>query len=150
MLLLKNKKAFHQYEIKEKIQAGIVLTGPEVKSLRNKSGSLTGSYVKVLNNELFLLGTQITPYKFADNSNYDPKRTRKLLVKKRQIFHIMTVTDKKGWAAVPLSIELEGKNIKLVIGLGRGKQEFEKREVLKNRALKRAMQKEIKQAHLKF
>lgn len=150
MLLLKNKKAFHQYDIKEKIQAGIVLTGGEVKSLRNKSGSLSGSYVKVVNNELFLIGAQITPYKFADNTDYDPQRTRKLLVKKKEIFHIASSTEKKGWAAVPLSFELDGKNIKLVVGIGKGKQEFEKREVLKKRTLKREMQKEIKKAHLKI
>jgi SsrA-binding protein len=150
MILLKNKKAFHQYEIKEKIQAGVVLTGPEVKSLRNKSGSLSGSYVKVVNNELFLIGAQITPYKFADNSEYDPQRTRKLLVKKKQIFYIMSQTDKKGWAAIPLSFDLDGRNIKLTIGIGKGKQEFEKREVLKNRTLKREMQREIKKAHLKI
>jgi len=150
MNLLSNKKAFHQYEIAEKIEAGIVLTGSEVKSLRNKSGSLVGSYVKVLNQELFLIGAQITPYKFADNTDYDPKRTRKLLVKKKQIFKILASTEKKGWAAVPLSLDLAGNKIKLTIGVGRGKQEFEKREILKNRALKREMQKQIKQAHLKL
>jgi SsrA-binding protein len=150
MILLKNKKALHQYEIKEKIQAGIVLIGSEVKSLRNKSGSLAGSYVKPINNELFLIGAQITPYKFADNTDYDPKRTRKILVKKKQIFHIMAATEKKGWSAIPLSIELDGKNIKLIIGIGKGKQEFEKREAIKNRDLKREMQKEIKRANLKF
>lgn len=150
MILLNNKKAFHQYEVQEKIETGIVLTGPEVKSLRNKSGSLTGSYVKVLSNELYLIGAQITPYKFADNKDYDPKKTRKLLVKKKQIFHILAATEKKGWAAFPLSLDLINNKIKLIIGVGRGKQEFEKREVLKNRALKREMQKQIKQAHLKF
>jgi len=149
MILLKNKKALHQYEIKEKIQAGIVLTGPEVKSLRNKSGSLAGSYVKAVNNELFLIGAQITPYKFADNTDYDPKRTRKILVKKKQVFHVMSATEKKGWSAIPLSLELSGQNVKLIIGIGKGRQEFEKREVLKNRALKREMQREIKTAHLK-
>lgn len=150
MFLLENKKARHEYEISQKIQAGIVLTGAEVKSLRNKSGSLTGSYVKALQNELFLVGAQITPYKFADNTDYDPKRTRKLLVKKKEVFHIITATEKKGWAVVPLSIELVGNRIKVTIGVGRGKQEFEKREVMKNRALKREMQREMKQAHLKI
>lgn len=150
MLLLKNKKAFHQYEISQKIQAGIVLTGPEVKSLRNKSGSLMGSYVKVVGNELYLLGAQITPYKFADNTEYDPKRTRKLLVKKKEIFNIMSITEKKGWSTIPISFELIKNKIKLTVGLGKGKQEFEKREILKNRALKREMQKEMKNVHLKI
>ena len=150
MLLLKNKKAFHQYEIFHKIQAGVVLIGSEVKSLRNKSGSLAGSYVKVVGNELYLIGAQITPYKFADNTEYDPKRTRKLLVKKKEIFNIMSITEKKGWAAIPISFELVKNKIKLTIGLGKGKQEFEKREVLKNRALKREMQKEMKNVHLKI
>lgn len=137
MLLLANKKARHDYAISETVQAGVVLTGAEVKSLRGKSGSLTGSYVKPIGNELFLIGAQITPYKFADNTDYDPKRTRKLLLKRREIAHLAEATSRKGWSLIPLSFDLVGRNIKLTIGLGRGRQEFEKRQVLKERTMKR-------------
>lgn len=150
MLLLLNKKARHDYDITQTVQAGVVLLGPEVKSLRGKSGSLSGSYVKPLDGELYLIGAQITPYKFADNTDYDPKRTRKLLLKKREINHLIEASQQKGYTLVPLSFELVGHNIKLNVGLGRGKQEFEKRQVLKKRALKREMQREIKQAKLKI
>ncbi len=149
MLLLSNKKARHLYEIDRTVQAGVVLTGAEVKSLRNKSGSLTGSYVKPVGEELFLIGAQITPYKFADNTEYDPKRTRKLLLRKKEIFNLIQASQKKGWTLVPLSFELVGKNIKLNVGVGRGKEEYEKREKLKKRTLKRELAREIKQAKLK-
>ena len=85
MLLLKNKKANLEYSIEKTYTAGVVLSGPEVKSLRNKSGSLNGSFIKNIGNELFLINAQISPYKFADNKEYDPKRTRKLLMKKKEI-----------------------------------------------------------------
>jgi SsrA-binding protein len=150
MKLIVHKKAKHQYEIAQTVQAGIVLTGAEVKSLRNKSGSLSGSYVKPLNNELFLIGAQITPYKFADNQDYDPKRTRKLLLRKKEIYRLIDSSRKKGWTLVPLSFELVGKNIKLNIGLGRGKEEFEKREKLKKRKLKRDLQRDLKNTKLKI
>lgn len=150
MLLVANKKARHDYEFSQTLQAGVVLTGAEVKSLRAKSGSLTGSYVKPINHELFLIGAQITPYRFADNTDYDPKRTRKLLLKHREIEQLTEATSQKGWSIIPLSFELIGRNIKLNLGLGRGKQEFEKREKLKRRSLKREMQQAIKQAKLKI
>lgn len=150
MKLLINKKARLQYEISKTVQAGVVLGGSEVKSLRNKSGSLAGSYVKPINGELFLIGSQITPYKFADNTDYDPKRSRKLLLRKKEIYELIGASEKKGWTLIPLSFELVKNKIKLNVGLGRGKQEFEKREHLKKKALKREMQREIKQVKLKI
>lgn len=144
MKLLVNKKARHQYQIHKTFQAGLVLTGAEVKSLRNKSGSLTGSYIKPINNELFLINAQISPYKFADNIDYDPKRTRKLLMKKKEIFHLETAANKKGWSIIPLSIELVGNRIKLNLGIGKGKKEFEKREVIKKRDIKRDIARTLK------
>lgn len=150
MLLIANKKAKHDYAIDQTVQAGIVLTGAEVKSLRGKSGSLNGSYVKPLNNELYLIGAQITPYRFADNTDYDPKRTRKLLLKRKEIAELTEAAEKRGWTLIPLSFEAVGRTIKLNVGVGRGRQEYEKREKLKKRALKREMQKELKQARLKI
>jgi SsrA-binding protein len=144
MKLLVNKKANYDYQIQKTFQAGVVLSGAEVKSLRNKSGSLAGSYVKVVGGEVFLLGAQITPYKFADNSEYDPKQTRKLLLKKKEIVEMIGYTEKKGWSLVPLSFELTKNKIKLNIGLGRGKKEFEKRAVLKKKAIQKDIDRHIK------
>jgi SsrA-binding protein len=144
MKLLVNKKAKFDYEIHKTLQAGVVLTGGEVKSLRNKSGSLAGSYVKVVGEEIFLLNAQITPYKFADTSEYDPKRTRKLLLKKKEIVEMVGYTEKKGWSLVPLHFELAHNKIKLVIGLGKGKKEYEKRAALKKKAIQKDIDRSIK------
>lgn len=144
MKLLINKKANYDYEIQKTFQAGIVLSGAEVKSLRNKSGSLAGSYVKVVGDEVFLLGAQITPYKFADNSEYDPKKTRKLLLHKKEIVELIGYTEKKGWTLVPLSFELVKNKVKLNIGLGKGKREYEKRAALKKKAIQKDIDRHIK------
>jgi SsrA-binding protein len=144
MTLLENKKLRHDYEVIETYTAGIVLTGGEVKSLRQKSGSFTGSYVKILHGEAFLLNCQITPYKFADNTDYDPKRTRKLLLKRREIEHFQEALEKKGISLIPLAFFLGGRNVKLQLALARGKKQFEQRAMLKKRAIERDIQREMK------
>ncbi|MBW7943986.1 SsrA-binding protein SmpB [Patescibacteria group bacterium] len=144
MILLENRKARQEYEFLESYLAGIVLDGPEVKSLRNKSGSFTGSYIKVLGNELYLLNAQITPYAFADNHDYDPKRTRKLLLKRREIDTLVEATSQKGLSLIPLQFELVGKNIKLRFALARGKKQYERRAELRKKAIERDIQREMK------
>jgi SsrA-binding protein len=144
MLLLKNKKATHEYEIEKTFNAGVVLSGPEVKSLRNKNGSLKGSFIKVIGSELFLINAQISPYKFADNSEYDPKRTRKLLVRKKEIAQLATALDQKGRALVPLSFELLGNKIKMRFGIGKGLKLHDKRAKLKKQTIQRDIDKAIK------
>lgn len=145
MILLLNKKAGFEYEILRKFQAGVVLSGAEVKSLRNKSGSLTGSFVKIISGEAFLLNAQISPYKFADNRDFDPKRTRKLLLSKKEIIQLQEASQQKGNTLVPLSFELAGRHIKLNVGIGRGKKQFERRAELRKRAVERDVAREIKQ-----
>jgi len=144
MLLLKNKRATHDYAIEKTYIAGIVLSGPEVKSLRGKSGSFKGSYVKVIGEEVFLINAQITPYKFADNSNYDPKRTRKLLLRKKEIASLADELNKKNRAIIPLSFEAIGRNVKLKIGVGRGLKLHDKRAKMKKRTVDREVAKELK------
>lgn len=144
MLLLENRKARLEYEFLQSYLAGIVLSGAEVKSLRNKSGSFTGSYIKVLGNELYLLNAQITPYKFADNRDYDPKRTRKLLLRRREINSLIEATQQKGLALIPQQFELLGNNIKLRFALARGKKQYERRSELKKKAIERDIQQEMK------
>lgn len=145
MLLLQNKKATHEYEIEKTYTAGVVLSGPEVKSLRNKSGSLTGSFVKNVGSELFLINAQISPYKFADNTEYDPKRTRKLLLRKKEIGALAVALEQKGRALVPLSFELIDNKVKLKFGLGRGLKLYDKRAKLKERTIRRDIARQMKQ-----
>lgn len=144
MLLLKNKKAFSEYAIEFELIAGVVLSGSEVKSLRLKSGSLSGSFVKIISKEAFLLNAQITPYKFADNREYDPKKTRKLLLKQKEIAQLESIVQSKNRTIVPLSFELLGRQIKLRIGVGRGLKKFEKREKIKKRDQEREISRTIK------
>lgn len=144
MKLIINKKANFDYVIAKTFQAGVVLTGPEVKSLRQKSGSLTGAYVKPVGGEVFLLGAQISPYRFAQNQDYDPKRTRKLLLRKREIAGLLGDLERKGLTLVPLSFELVHNQIKLNIGLGKGKREYEKRATLKKKAVQKDIDRHIK------
>src|SRR5258708_11253014 len=105
MILLENRKARQEYEFLQQYSSGVVLTGGEVKSLRNKSGSFAGSYIKIIGGEAFLLNAQVTPYKFADQKDLDPKRTRKLLLKKREIQHLAEESMTKGLTLVPIRSE---------------------------------------------
>ena len=145
MILVKNPAAAHDYTIDRTFRAGLILTGPEVKSLRLKQASLKGSYIKIVTGEAFLLNAQITPYQFADNRQYDPKRTRKLLLNSQEIYQLMEISQKKGWSIFPLTIETINNRLKLNLGVGRGKREYEKRAALKKKAIERDVSRELKQ-----
>lgn len=144
MVLLKNKKARHEYEIEKTYLAGVLLSGSEVKSLRNKSGSLQGSFIKIIAGEVFLINAQISPYKFADNREYDPKRTRKLLLRKREIANLQGYLDQKGRTLVPLQFELQGNRVKLQFGVGKGLKLHDKRAKLKKRTQQRDLERQLK------
>jgi SsrA-binding protein len=156
MLLLKNKKAYYDYQLDQKYKAGIVLSGAEVKSLRLKHGSLAGSYIKAMSGksgktELFLINAQINAYRFAgQNKDYDPKRSRKLLLKRKEIEQLVVASEQKSYSIVPLAFLLEHNKIKLELALGRGKKSFEKREDIKKRDLKRELNKKLKQSQIKI
>ena len=144
MILIANKYAKSEYDIKEPYTAGIQLEGREVKSLRLKMGSLKGSFVKIVSGEAFLINAQINPYSFAKNDNFDPKRTRKLLLNKKEIDELVDYSDQKGFNVVPLAIVLLHNKIKLEIGSGRGRKIYEKKAVLKARDIARETEREIK------
>lgn len=144
MILVESRKARAEYEILETYQAGVVLSGSEVKSLRLKSGSLHGSFVKPVGTELYLIGAQITPYQFADNTDYEPKRSRKLLLKKREILELIEAASSKGKTLIPLSFELAHNKIKLNFAIARGKKLHDRRKELKERDIKRDTAKELK------
>ena len=138
MSIVENKKAFHDYEILEKLEAGIVLTGPEVKSCRDKAVNLKGSYVNIHNNFVYAEGIHISPYRQADKENagakYNPTHRRRLLLHLKQIEALATKLNEQGVTIVPLELYLKGSLIKLVIGLCRGRKLYDKREMLKSRA----------------
>lgn len=145
MVLIPNKKARAEYAISKTVTAGIVLSGAEVKSLRLRQGSLKGSYVKIVSGELFLLNAQISPYKFVDPRRaYDPKRTRKLLVTKKELLEMQALQEQKNVVLIPLSIELLGNLIKVKVGIGKGLKKHEKRERIKKRDQARDIAREMK------
>jgi SsrA-binding protein len=142
-ILARNKKAFADFEILEKIEAGIVLSGPEVKSLRGGHTSLKGSFVEVSGqNEALTRNIHISPYKQAAEKDYDPTRKRKLLLHKKEIEALKSQLETKGITAVPLDFHLHHNRIKVLIGICRGKKKYDRRQELK----KKAQNLEIKRA----
>lgn len=139
MSLVFNKKAQYEYTISKKFIAGVVLSGAEVKSLRLQQASLNGSYIKEIGGELFLINAQINAYSFAKQEDYDPKRSRKLLLKKTELDSLIEASRQKGFAIIPLAFFLSHNLIKLEIALAKGKKEYEKRESLKKRDLQREL-----------
>jgi len=138
-ILCQNRKARYDYFIDEIYEAGIVLTGPEVKSLRESRASLQDTYARVKNEELFLYNMHITPYPFAHNLDLNPIRTRKLLMQKREIKRLIGKTEEKGCSLIPLSIYLLRGIIKVELALSKGKRKYDKRHVLREREMKREL-----------
>jgi SsrA-binding protein len=137
-VLVKNKKAFFDYHILEKMEAGIVLLGKEVKSLRQGKASLVGSYVSVDDNECFLVNSHISPYQPNNTpQDYDPRRKRKLLLSRKQIDYLSGKKKERGVSVIPLSVYTKKRLIKLEIGVGRGKKKYDKREALKRKTIDR-------------
>lgn len=143
MHLIENKKAHFEYEIEDTFCAGVQLLGSEVKSVRLGHGSLQGSFVKIVNGQAFLLNAQINQYAFSADEKYDPKRTRKLLLKKHELLTLSELTHNKGKTLVALSFSTLGRHIKLVVGVGKGRKQFEKRAHIREREESRRIQKEF-------
>ena len=112
MVLLVNRRAYFDYDISDKIVAGVVLTGAEVKSLRSRAGSLVGSYVQILAEGVVLLGAQISPYPYADNRDYDPRSTRKLLLRRKEIYRLKKRLQTGGLSLVPIAFMIKNGKIK--------------------------------------
>jgi len=140
-----NKKARFNYDILDKLEVGIILSGSETKSAKLGQVSLKESYVKTLDNQLFLVNATITPYKFADNSEYEPNRSRKLLAHKKQIINFQQKIESSNLTIIPLAMYTKHRRVKLEIALARGKKQFEKKEAKKQRDLDRETQKIMKQ-----
>lgn len=142
--LVSNRRATHNYEILETFEAGIALQGTEIKSLRNNGGSLQEAYVKVINNEIWLVGCTISPYRFGNIHNHEERRDRKLLMHKREIEKMRVATQEKGLTIIPLAFYLKEGRVKVRVGIAKGKKSHDKREAVKERDEKRNIQKMMK------
>jgi SsrA-binding protein len=139
-----HKKAYFNYEISERLEAGIQLSGAEVKSLIAGHASLEGSFARIIGSEAYLVNAQIFPYIYARPEGYDPKRTRKLLLHKKEIISLKSKIDGSNLTLVPLSLYTARGNIKLEIGLGRGKKQYEKREKKRQEDHKRDLERDFR------
>jgi SsrA-binding protein len=133
----RNPKATHDYHILDTLETGIVLTGTEVKSLRNGKASIKEAYARLRNGEVFLEGMNITPYEQGNRYNHDPVRSRKLLLHRREIEKLIGATEQQGLTLVPLELYFRNGRAKVVIALARGKKLHDKRETLKRRVAER-------------
>lgn len=139
-----NKKAYHEYSITDRFEAGVKLSGAEVKSLKTGHASLDGAFVRVMGSEAYLVNAQIFPYVYARVEGYDPKRTRKLLLHKKETISLKSKLEGSNLTLVPLFWYNKGPLVKLEIGLARGKKQYEKREAKKLEDQKRELEREFR------
>jgi SsrA-binding protein len=144
-ILAKNRRATYDYELLDRYEAGLVLTGQEVKSIKTGHLSLNGSFVTRKGNELFLTNATIPPYKFAGAmKDYDPTRSRKILLKKSEIKHLVGKISVEGLTLVPLCVYTKRKLLKLEFAVARGKKQFDKRHTIQKREEGRMMERALK------
>ncbi|MFS0766405.1 MULTISPECIES: SsrA-binding protein SmpB [Peribacillus] len=135
--LAQNKKAYHDFFIEETFEAGIVLKGTEIKAIRAARVNLKDAFAKIENGEIYLYNMHVSPYEQGNQFNHDPLRTRKLLLHKKEISKLIGVTKETGYTIVPLKMYLKNGFAKVLIGLGKGKKQYDKREDLKKKEAKR-------------
>lgn len=145
-LIAKNPVAYHNYSINDKLEAGIVLTGTEIKSIRAGKVNLKDSYVSIKNNEAFIYGMHISPYEHGNIFNKDPLRTRKLLLNRREINKLLGLTSQKGMSLVPIKLYFKNNFVKLELGVGKGKKIYDKREDMAKKDAERKIQRTLKNA----
>lgn len=143
--IAQNKKAYHDYFVDETYEAGISLFGTEVKSVREGRVNLKDSYISVKTGEAFLIGTHISPYEKGNIFNKDPLRQRKLLLHKREINKLIGLTQQQGYTLIPLKMYFKGSYVKVLIGLCRGKKNYDKREAIAQRDSKRQIERAMKE-----
>lgn len=140
---ISNKRAFYDYEIGDRYEAGINLTGSEVKAVKGEHADLTGSFVRIIGLEAYLVNAKIFPLVYARPEGYEESRTRKLLLHKREIISLKGKTDGSNLTLVPISLYDKGGLIKLEVGIGRGKKKFDKKEAKKRADLDREIEQEL-------
>lgn len=144
MIEIQNRKAKFDYEILETYEAGIVLTGTEIKSIRLGKVNLKDSYCIIKNSEMFILNMHISAYDFGNIFNHEETRTRKLLLHKKEILKLKSSLDLNGLTIVPLKLYFKKSKVKILIGVAKGKHNYDKRETIKKRDQERELKKEIK------
>lgn len=144
--IVSNRKAYHSYEMLETFEAGVVLLGTEIKSLRDHGGHLQEAYCRVMKGELWLLGASIAPYRYGSVHNHEDKRERKLLMHKKEIAKLKAAVQEKGLTLVPLSLYLKKGKVKLKFAIAKGKKTYDKRHVIKEREVKRKMDRAARDA----
>lgn len=142
--LVSNRKAFHNYEILDTFEAGVILLGTEIKSLRANQGSLSEAYILVSDGEAILKNSSIPPYKFGSVYNHEEKRSRKLLLHKMELKKLKIASNEKGLTIIPLSLYLKDGLAKIKIAIARGKHEYDKRQALKEKSAKRSIERILK------
>ena len=143
-IISNNKKAYHDYFIEDTYETGIVLVGSEVKSIRQGSVSLKDSYAIVRNGELFVINMHIAPYEKGSYFNEDARRTRKLLMQKRDIMKLLGKVEEKGYTLVPTKVYFKGSLVKVEIGLAKGKELHDKRDSIKKKDMNRDLARQLK------
>jgi len=144
-LICNNKKAHHDYFIEEKFEAGIVLKGTEAKSLRMGKANLNDSFALVKSGEAFLHNLHISPYDFGNRENHDPDRMRKLLLHKKEILKLFSKVREQGYSLVPLKLYFKNGLVKVEMGLAKGKKLYDKREVMKQKDMRRDVAQALKE-----
>ena len=147
-MIANNKKAYHDYFILDTYEAGIVLHGTEVKSLRMGKCSIKESFIRIENGEMYLYGMHISPYEKGNIFNKDPLRQRKLLMHRREIDKLLSKIKEKGFTLVPLQVYFKGSLVKVEIGLARGKKLYDKRDDIAKKDAKREMERSFKAKNL--
>jgi SsrA-binding protein len=148
-VICKNKRAQFDFFIDEIYEAGIVLTGTEVKALRQGKGNLKDSYARVKNEEIYLMDAHISPYTHGNRDNHDPDRPRKLLMHKREIKRLYGKSREKGFSLIPTRMYFKDAKVKVEIGLGKGKRKYDKREVLKQKTIEREVERDYRGTRIK-
>lgn len=144
-IFAENRKAYFDYEILEKFEAGLILSGAEVKSIKNGRMNLAGSYVNFHNGEPYLVGASIAPYQPKNQPpDYDLSRSRKLLLNKKEIDYLLGKTKQKSLTLVPLKVYNKGRRVKIEVGLARGKKQYDKRMAISKRESDRKIERELK------
>jgi SsrA-binding protein len=146
-MIAENRKARHDFHIVERVEAGIALTGTEVKSLRDGGGNIRESYAQLRNGELFLVGANIAPYRQGNIANHEPMRDRKLLLHRREIEQLGAKVAQRGMTLVPLALYLTNGKVKLELGLARGKEGADKRRAIAERDARRQMERAVKEGY---
>lgn len=143
-IIAKNPTAHHNYIIEDKFEAGIVLSGTEIKSIRNGNVNIKDSYIIIKNGEMWILGMHIKPYEFGNINNKDPLRDRKLLAHKNEINKLLGKIKQKGISLIPLNLYWDKNHVKVEVGIGKGKKLYDKREDLKRKDAERTIERNLK------